>query len=263
MSPDKAHNQGTSRLRSAVKGLVQYLEYERDEGRTHVEISPATIEGAAGVSPSIAPGEREIDSGTRSGEGRSQEVKAELDRIAEAVGACTKCPLHGSRTNVVPGQGSPNPEIMFVGEAPGYEEDVQGMAFVGAAGQLLTKMILAMGFRREDVFIGNILKCRPPGNRMPLPDEMSACMPYLKAQIAALKPKVIVALGGTATKGLLDVSVGITKVRGKWMVFEGIDTMPTYHPAYLLRSPSAKNAVWDDLKEVLKRIGRTPPKKAQ
>jgi uracil-DNA glycosylase family 4 len=122
-------------------------------------------------------------------------------------------------------------------------------------------MIQAMGLEREDVFIGNILKCRPPNNRAPMPDEMAACMPYLKAQIAQLKPKVIVALGATATKGLLDTTVGISKLRGKWMSFEGIDTMPTYHPAYLLRNPAAKKEVWDDLQAALKHIGRKPPKR--
>ena len=182
-----------------------------------------------------------------------------LDDIACKIAACTKCPLHKSRTNVVAGQGCANPEIMFVGEAPGRDEDLQGLPFVGKAGELLTRMIIAMGFTRDEVFIGNILKCRPPGNRVPLPDEMAMCMPYLKAQVALLKPKVIIALGGTAAKALLDTDVGITKTRGSWRVFEGIDTMPTFHPAYLLRNPSAKKEVWIDLQEVLKRIGRKPP----
>ena len=151
---------------------------------------------------------------------------------------------------------------MFVGEAPGEDEDLQGLAFVGRAGQLLTKMIQAMGYTREEVFIGNILKCRPPENRLPLPDEMETCLPYLRAQIAVLKPKVIVTLGATALRGLLkiDTSVtGITRLRGKWLSYEGVDLMPTLHPSYLLRTPSAKKDVWDDLKQVLHRIGRTPP----
>jgi DNA polymerase len=154
---------------------------------------------------------------------------------------------------------------MFVGEAPGEDEDVQGLAFVGKAGQLLTKMIQAMGCTREEVFIGNILKCRPPNNRTPLPDEIEICLPYLKAQIAILKPKVIVALGATSVRGLLKLETGITRLRGKWLSFEGIDLMPTFHPSYLLRTPSAKKEAWEDLKAVLARLGRTPPpvKKSQ
>jgi DNA polymerase len=148
---------------------------------------------------------------------------------------------------------------MFIGEAPGEDEDIQGLAFVGPAGQLLTLMIEAMGFTREEVFIANILKCRPPLNRKPQPNEMDCCLPFLKAQIALLKPKAIVALGGTAVQGLLKIEVGITRLRGQWHTFEGIDVMPTFHPAYLLRNPSAKREVWEDLKEVLRRIGRPVP----
>ena len=130
---------------------------------------------------------------------------------------------------------------------------------MGRAGRLLTKMISAMGYTREEVFIGNILKCRPPNNRTPLPDEMATCLPYLRRQIAALQPKVIVALGSTAVKGLFDTSQGITKLRGTWLTFEGIDVMPTYHPAYLLRNPSAKRDTWEDLKSVLTHLGRPIP----
>jgi DNA polymerase len=148
---------------------------------------------------------------------------------------------------------------LFVGEAPGFAEDQKGLAFVGKAGQLLTKMIEAMGYTRDQVFIGNIIKCRPPNNRTPLPDEMETCMPYLRQQIEILKPKVIVAMGATAVKGLLGLQEGITKLRGTWLSFEGTEVMPTYHPAYLLRNESAKKDVWNDLKAVLKRLGRKPP----
>ena len=133
---------------------------------------------------------------------------------------------------------------------------------MGRAGQLLTKMITAMGLTRDEVFIGNILKCRPPGNRKPLPDEMEVCFPYLNRQIEQLRPKVIIALGATALQGLVDISGGITKLRGKWLSYEGIDLMPTFHPAYLLRNPSAKADVWHDLQSVLHRIGRQVPGKA-
>jgi len=182
-----------------------------------------------------------------------------LGEIAARVAVCTACDLHRTRTQTVPGQGAPDPEIVFIGEAPGADEDRQGIAFVGRAGQLLTRMIEAMGYTREEVFIGNILKCRPPNNRTPLPEEMSTCLPYLKEQIALLRPRVIVALGATAAKALLDTTEGISKLRGCWRSFEGIDLMPTYHPAYLLRNPSAKRQVWDDLQAVLARLGREPP----
>jgi DNA polymerase len=183
----------------------------------------------------------------------------ELKRIAGVVAGCTKCPLHKERTLTVPGQGHLHPEIMFVGEGPGAEEDRTGQAFVGAAGQLLTRMIEAMGLTRDDVFIANIVKCRPPGNRPPAPDEMSACLPYLREQIAVLKPRIIVALGATAMRGLLNVETPIGKLRGEWQKFADIELMPTFHPAYLLRNPAAKREVWEDLKAVLKRLGRTPP----
>jgi DNA polymerase len=179
--------------------------------------------------------------------------------MADRIAACMLCSLHQARTRTVPGQGCPAPEILFVGEAPGAEEDKQGLAFVGAAGQLLTKMIEAMGCTRDQVFIANILKCRPPNNRPPLPEEMATCLPYLREQIGILKPKVIVALGATAVRGLLTVETKISALRGHWFTFEGIDLMPTFHPAYLLRNPSAKRDAWDDLKAVLAKLGRTAP----
>jgi len=186
-----------------------------------------------------------------------------LQEIAGRVAACTACDLHKTRTRTVPGQGSSRPDILFVGEGPGADEDRQGLAFVGRAGKLLTRMIEAMGYTRDEVFIGNIVKCRPPANRTPLPEEMDTCLPYLKEQIAVLRPRVIVALGATAVKGLIDTTEGITRVRGRWQSFEGIDLMPTYHPAYLLRNPSAKRQVWDDLQEVLARLGREPPARSK
>ena len=152
---------------------------------------------------------------------------------------------------------------MFVGEGPGEDEDRQGLAFVGRAGQLLSRQILRMGLTRTEVFIGNIVKCRPPGNRAPLPDEMAACLPYLREQIAILKPKVIICLGGTAVKGLLGVTTGITRLRGQWHSYAGVDVMPTYHPSYLLRGGGEDKArwweVWNDLVAVLSKIGRQPP----
>lgn len=182
-----------------------------------------------------------------------------LDGIAAQIAVCCKCGLHSTRIRTVPGQGSFKPDIMFIGEAPGADEDAQGLAFVGRAGQLLTKMIEAMGYTRESVFIGNILKCRPPKNRAPMPEEMALCLPYLLAQIQVLQPKVIVALGATAVKGLLKTDLAISKIRGNWQTFQNVPLMPTFHPAYLLRNPSSKHAAWADLKEVLARLGKTPP----
>ena len=183
---------------------------------------------------------------------------ADLAAVAAAVAGCTACALAATRTKAVPGEGNGSaPEVMFIGEAPGADEDLQGRPFVGRAGQLLDKMIAAMGFRREEVFIANILKCRPPGNRTPTPDEMSVCIPFLKKQIALVRPKTIVALGATAWKGLSgDPGASISRVRGLWQSFEGIPVMPTFHPAYLLRCPSAKRTAWDDLKLVLAKLGR-------
>lgn len=190
-------------------------------------------------------------------------VVVELRRIASVVARCAKCPLHKERMRTVPGQGNPHPDILFVGEAPGADEDRQGVPFVGDAGQLLAKMIEAMGLTRDEVFIANTVKCHPPANRKPAPDEVAACLPYLREQIALLRPKVIVALGAVATQALLGVDTKISDLRGQWQRFENIDLMPTYHPAYLLRMPAAKREVWADLLGVLKRLGRTPPPKPE
>ena len=191
-----------------------------------------------------------------------------LRKIAEAVKSCVKCPLQATRTNTVPGQGNLHPDILFIGEGPGEEEDRQGLAFVGRAGQLLTRLITRMGYKREEVFIANIVKCRPPGNRKPLPDEVSACLPYLEAQIALLEPKVIVLLGASALEGLIKSDVKISRARGHWIEYhptsrsavaaKAIPTMPTFHPSYLLRNQSAMWDVWNDMLAVLKRLGREP-----
>ncbi|GAC1353057.1 MAG: uracil-DNA glycosylase [Polyangiales bacterium] len=178
-----------------------------------------------------------------------------LSQIGEVVAGCTRCALHETRTQTVFARGSALAELMFVGEGPGAEEDAQGLPFVGKAGQLLDKMIEAMGLSPPNVYVANIVKCRPPGNRKPEPVEMETCEGYLHEQIALVQPKVIVALGATAVEGLLKVS-GITKLRGSWRLYRGaIPVMPTFHPAYLLRNPPAKREVWADLQEVMKRLG--------
>ena len=187
--------------------------------------------------------------------------EAELKSIADQVAACKKCSLHKKRTKTVPGQGNSRPEILFIGEGPGEDEDRQGLAFVGRAGQLLTRLIVRMGFTREEVFIANIVKCRPPNNRKPLPEEMNTCRPYLEEQIAVLKPKVIVLLGASALDGLIPTELPgrtISKARGKWLEYRGIPTMLTFHPSYLLRNQSAMWDVWNDMQEVLKHLGRKP-----
>jgi len=246
-----------------INGIEQHLLHLKEEGVKTVEVSPATL-GELGTPPRyVAAGKRELAPPVSSG-GASSRLPSDLQDIAKRVAACTACRLCKSRTNVVPGQGNPHPEIMFVGEGPGQDEDEQGLAFVGRAGQLLTRIITRMGLTRDEVFIGNVVKCRPPDNRTPNPDEMAACLPFLREQIALLKPKVIVCLGATAIKGLFGPTVpGITKLRGTWKVYEGIDTMPTFHPSFLLRGGGDEKAryweVWSDMEQVLKKIGRTPP----
>jgi DNA polymerase len=175
------------------------------------------------------------------------------------MGECARCKLSGGRTHLVFGVGSPAAELMFVGEGPGADEDRQGEPFVGKAGQLLTKMIEAMGFRREEVYIANVVKCRPPENRNPEPDELEACEPFLRAQIAAIRPRVLVALGKFAAQTLLRDPTPITRLRGGWREYEGVRLMPTFHPAYLLRSPAEKAKAWEDLKLVVRELGRTLP----
>jgi uracil-DNA glycosylase family 4 len=216
-------------------------------GPTHVAESPASFVSPAGR-------ERDSDGGKA----------AELDRLRAAVAACVLCPhLASSRTQTVFGVGNPDAELMFVGEAPGAEEDARGEPFVGPAGQLLTKIIEAMGLRRETVFIANVLKCRPdippgsPGNRRPTVEEMATCLPYLRQQIAIIRPKVLVALGATATEGLLKTGGPMRALRGLWHDFEGIPTMATYHPSYLLRPDGSqhKRKVWEDILQVMERLG--------
>ncbi len=181
---------------------------------------------------------------------------AGLDAVRAALGECTRCRLCEGRTNIVFGDGSPTAALMFVGEGPGEQEDLRGVPFVGRAGELLTSMIeKGLGIARRDVYICNIVKCRPPGNRTPLPDEVAACRPFLDGQIDAVAPRVIVALGKPATSLLLGRDVAITKVRGTWHAYRGIPVMPTFHPAFVLRqyTPENRRLVWEDLKAALQR----------
>jgi len=173
-----------------------------------------------------------------------------LSDIWNDIGDCTRCGLCEGRTQVVNTHGNPKARLMFVGEAPGADEDAQGKPFVGRAGQLLTKMIEAMGMKREEVIIGNVNRCRPPGNRQPTLEEAAICRPFLFREIATIKPEIIVVMGNTALRNLLEAREGITRVRGKFQDFRGIKVMPTFHPAYLLRDPSKKRETWEDLKQV-------------
>ena len=179
-----------------------------------------------------------------------------IQSFREEVSRCAKCGLSKTRHNVVFGEGNENAELMFVGEAPGYDEDMQGKPFVGKAGMLLTKIIEAMGLKREDVYICNILKCRPQENRNPLPEEISQCIEYLYKQIDHIKPKVICGLGKFASQTLLSSEVSITRLRGNWQEARGIKMMPTFHPAYLLRNPSGKKLVWEDMKKIMEELAK-------
>lgn len=183
-----------------------------------------------------------------------------LHAIREDIGDCTRCKLHTlGRRQVVFGVGNPDADLMFVGEAPGADEDVQGVPFVGRAGQLLTKMIVAMGFTRDEVYIANVVKCRPPENRNPEPDEIESCEPFLFRQIETIKPQVIVALGSFAAKTLLRTQDPISRLRGRIYEYHGAKLIPTFHPSFLLRSPNQKKYAWEDLKVALGVMGRQPP----
>jgi uracil-DNA glycosylase family 4 len=237
------------------KVLKQHLEMES------FFVGDFSIKGPEGLFPAISQ-EITIRQGT-------SDMTQALETIAQTVRSCTKCEISGSRLNAVPGQGNPKARLMFVGEAPGADEDKQGLAFIGRAGKLLTGIIDAMGLSREEVFIGNILKCRPPGNRDPKPDEIQNCWPYLKHQLEILQPEIIVALGAHAARTLLDTKEAIGKLRGRFHEYKFSDDvppsklMPTYHPAYLLRNYSYDNRkrVWEDMMKVLKELQLPVPKK--
>ncbi len=182
-----------------------------------------------------------------------------LEALRAKIEQCTLCPLHENRTNTVPGEGNPEADLMFVGEGPGQEEDLSGRPFVGAAGRLLTKMIEPMGFGRSEVYIANVIKCRPPGNRTPLPEEIAACSPYLERQIARIAPRVIVALGAPAARTLVSSTEGINALRGKvypCALLESVQVVPTFHPAYLLRKETEKPKAWQDLKLAMRLLSR-------
>ena len=181
-------------------------------------------------------------------------IQKKWDNLFNVMYSCRRCPLARYRTNLVPGEGNPKADLMFIGEGPGRDEDLSGRPFVGAAGQLLDKMIAAIGMKREDVYIANIVKCRPPGNRVPKEEEALACLPYLRRQVYLIKPKIIVCLGATALKYIIDPEARITRVRGQWVERKGYWLIPTYHPAALLRDPAKKYEAWEDFKKIRNKL---------
>jgi uracil-DNA glycosylase len=232
---------------------------------------PPTIEGketlrkpkpSAAAAPQLGT-QRDIDAALFSAPSKTSNFFASLKtvtndsllKIREDIGDCQRCRLGKTRNHIVFADGNPQADLVFVGEGPGADEDASGIPFVGRAGKLLTQMIEAMGLQRKDVYICNVVKCRPPGNRPPEPDEVTTCSPFLVRQLEVVNPKVIVALGATAAKTLLETETGISKFRGQWLDFRGKKLMATYHPAYLLRNPPAKSEVWKDLQKVMAELG--------
>ncbi len=250
-------------LAQLAAALRAYLEFQQDAGTVGFPRRTAGVPAAA-LTSTPAPASARAPAPASASAARSDppvDRHLRLPRLAEEVASCTRCGLAATRTQTVFARGSPDAQLCFIGEAPGADEDAQGLPFVGRAGQLLDRMIGAMGLSPErDVYVCNILKCRPPGNRRPEPVEMATCIPYLHEQLALVRPRAIVALGNTAVAALLDTKVGITKLRGQWKLYRGHTlVMPTYHPSYLLRpSPQqveAKRQAWLDLQLVMKELG--------
>jgi uracil-DNA glycosylase len=216
--------------------------------------APSRMAGSSLPIISVAPGPTLFEAAERV-------VGETLEDIRADLGECTRCRLHKARTKIVFGVGNPKAELVFVGEGPGHDEDVQGEPFVGRAGKLLTQMIEAMSLRREDVYICNVVKCRPPENRLPDKDEIAVCSPFLLRQLTSIQPKVICCLGACSAQTLLATNQGISRFRGEWFDFRGSKLIATYHPAYLLRNPAAKSEVWKDLQKVMAVLGLQPKKR--
>jgi DNA polymerase len=239
--------------------LLQELALLRDLGYTHLDLVGGRRSADAAVGSSNDAGAPLPFSTADSFRPADAFSEDSLDAVRVEAHNCTACRLAGTRTNVVFGVGDPNADLMFIGEAPGRDEDLQGEPFVGRAGQLLTDIIKAMKLSREQVYIANVIKCRPPENRNPEPDELDACRPFLRRQVALIKPKVIVTLGKFGLQSLTGKSYSISSVRGTWLDYNGVKLMPTFHPAYLLRTPAAKKDVWADMKKVMAELGIAAP----
>ncbi len=234
--------------------LKEIAAYYRDLGVTDIYVSRRVTAKPARSRPSVGPPAVVSEDAASFGSG------AGLDALRAEVASCRRCGLCETRTQTVFSDGGPGARLAFVGEAPGADEDAQGIPFVGRAGQLLTKMIESgMGLARKDVYICNVLKCRPPGNRNPEPEEVAACRGYLESQLAAVKPEVIVGLGKFACQFLLATEEGMTRIRGRWGEYRGIPVMPTYHPSFLLRQPERKKETWADLQKVMEKLGLPLP----
>jgi uracil-DNA glycosylase len=256
---DQPEDRGGDReeLRVLVSRIRTHLDKRGRSGLLGAVTGAKRPTAAANAAPPAS-----VEPAPAAGEPAGPRGAEALQIVRDHLGDCQRCKLAPSRTKLVFGVGNPQADLIFVGEAPGADEDAQGEPFVGKAGQLLTKMIEAMGYSRQDVYICNVLKCRPPGNRNPEPDEVAACEPFLKRQLAAIRPRMIVALGKFAVQCLLRDESPISRLRGNFRAYEGIPLMPTFHPAYLLRDPSKKKLAWQDLKDVnaaLARVGVTPP----
>jgi len=225
-----------------MKDAVEYLRFLQQIGVDSIR-RPLAVQLQNALASSTVPGPLSVKETVA-------DVSARFSEMAAQVSACMKCGLGKSRTKAVFGAGNPETDLMFIGEGPGYDEDQQGIPFVGKAGQLLTKIINAIELDREDVYITNIVKCRPPGNRDPLPEEARTCRPYLSEQIQLIQPKVICTLGRHATQTLLNTTESISRLRGRFHSLNGMMIMPTYHPAYLLRNASGKRPVWEDMQKI-------------
>ena len=227
--------------------VIRELELLRELGYTHLDLV-----GSRQLAVDRTEDLAEVESPVN---GQLSTVNSDFDALRAEAHDCTKCRLAGTRRNVVFGVGNPNADLMFIGEAPGRDEDEKGEPFVGRAGQLLTDIIKAMRLTRDDVYIANVIKCRPPENRNPEPDELESCRPFIRRQVELIQPKVIVTLGRFGLQSLTEKGYGISAVRGQWLDYNGIKLMPTYHPAYLLRNPAAKKDVWQDMKKVMAELG--------
>ncbi len=225
-------------LTGIIASARMHLEMEHSLGAEHLPFNPERVEELRGRRRAAA------------GANSAAKKASELEKLRRELEPCCRCQLGKGRMNLVFGVGRPDADLMFIGEGPGQQEDEQGIPFVGPAGQLLTKIIEAIGLTRDEVYIANIVKCRPPGNRAPLPEESAMCLPYLRRQIEIIRPSIIVTLGNVPTQTLLQTTAGITKTRGMFVERDGILFMPTFHPAYLLRDPSKKKEVWEDMKKI-------------
>ncbi len=251
-------------LGEAIRGLRTHLEYEVADGISEVEMDPALLDALPATPSAAPPDSRAARTKTPSAQSGAMEEMSSfkavetLEEIRSNLGECTRCGLCSGRKNIVFGVGSPDADLVIVGEAPGREEDIKAEPFVGRSGQLLNRMLEAIGLSREDIYICNVIKCRPPENRNPTAAEVETCEPFLIRQLKSLRPKVILAMGKFAAQTLLQTEERISRIRGNFHEYHGIPVMPTFHPAYLLRNQSQKRVVWEDLQKVHQVLGLGP-----